>query len=162
MKLFVILLFSVFAIPCHPKTPSDSRLLGKVIRIEDGDTFDLLVVKSTYRIRLSDVDCPERKQDYYEKCKEALADLCFSNMVTVINNGKDRYGRIIGKVYTAKGLCVNQELVRNGYAWNFIKYSTDPELARMEETATGLKLGLWSQPNPIAPWEYRKLKQKMR
>jgi endonuclease YncB( thermonuclease family) len=110
---------------------------------------------------LSDIDCPERKQDYYQKCKDAISEMCFNKIVTVISAGKDRYGRILGKVLTSEGLNVNHELVRTGFAWNFTRYSTDPQLIKLEIHARELKLGLWSQANPIPPWEYRQSKKKI-
>src|SRR3954465_4030775 len=74
------------------------KVKGKVVRIIDGDTFELLVKKESYKIRLSAIDAPEKGQDYYQKSRQALADLIFGKMVTVELLSKDRYQRWIGDV----------------------------------------------------------------
>ena len=66
----------------------------------------------------------------------------------------DRYGRIVGRVYV-DGIDVNQELVAQGYAWVYRKYSNDAELLRLEADAKQKGLGLWAEANPIPPWEWR-------
>ena len=67
----------------------------------------------------------------------------------------DRYGRIVGRVYV-DGLDVNAVLVRGGYAWVYRKYSDDAELLRLEAEAKQKSLGLWADPNPIPPWDWRR------
>jgi len=67
----------------------------------------------------------------------------------------DRYGRIVGRVYV-DGLDVNRELVARGMAWVYRKYSNDPELLRLEAEAREKGLGLWADPNPVPPWEWRR------
>jgi endonuclease YncB( thermonuclease family) len=49
------------------------------------------------------------------------------------------------------------EIDRTGLAWHHKKYSSDPVLAEAEEQARRLKKGLWSMPNPVPPWEYRRM-----
>ena len=65
----------------------------------------------------------------------------------------DRYGRIVGRVYV-DGLDVNRELVAQGFAWVYRKYSKDAELLELEAEARENGLGLWADPNPIPPWEW--------
>ena len=43
---------------------------GKVIKIADGDTLTLLVNNKQHKIRLSDLDTPERKQPFGTKAKQ--------------------------------------------------------------------------------------------
>ena len=72
---------------------------GKVVRIVDGDTLVLLVDEKQLKIRLSDIDTPERKQPFGTKAKQALSNLSFGKQARVIEIAKDRYGRIVGRVY---------------------------------------------------------------
>ncbi len=67
----------------------------------------------------------------------------------------DRYGRIEGRVYV-DGVDVNRELVAGGVAWVYRKYSNDADLLELEADARQKGLGLWADPNPIPPWEWRR------
>jgi endonuclease YncB( thermonuclease family) len=70
--------------------------------------------------------------------------------------GRDRYGRTIGDVFLPDGRHLNQELVRAGYAWWYRRYSADQRLAALEGEARAARRGLWTDPNPQPPWEWRK------
>jgi micrococcal nuclease len=132
---------------------------GTVISVTDGDTIVVLKEdKTSVKIRLEGIDCPEAKQDFGTKAKQATSQLCFGKNVTVVKSGEDRYGRTLAMVYVGK-LCVNEELIRQGLAWHFKKYNKDPELARLENEARTAKIGLWSMGNAVAPWEFRRIKK---
>ena len=132
-----------------------ATLEGRVVKIADGDTLTMVVDGQKERIRLSDIDTPERKQPFGMRARQALAEMTFGKTISVFTTTRDRYGRVIGHV-TAEGVDVNAELVRRGYAWVYRRYSNDPVLLRLEETARAEKLGLWAQSNPIPPWEWRR------
>ena len=150
-KYFVLLI--IFS--CHLST-AQITLQGKAIKIVDGDTFDLLINKNeTVRIRLSDIDCPERKQDYYAIAKKALAGYVIDKVVKVIYSKKDRNGRILGTIFIAEQN-INLRLVEDGLAWHFVKYSKDKRFALAEKMARAAKKGIWSLENPIAPWDFRR------
>ena len=134
---------------------SAATLTGRVVKIADGDTLTILIGEKQEKIRLSDIDTPERKQPYGARAKQALADLTFGKLITVLTTKRDRYGRIIGHI-TVDGVDVNAELVRLGYAWVYRRYSDDPELLRLEGIARTQRLGLWADENPIPPWEWRR------
>ena len=74
---------------------------------------------------------------------------------TVKANGHDKYVRTIADLVFPDGRVLNQELVRAGLAWWYRKYSSDPQLATLENEARMKRLGLWSDSEPIAPWEFR-------
>ena len=153
--LFVALI--VFA-PCV--LSAETTLYGKVVRIIDGDTFDLIVNgKTNFRIRLKDIDCPEKGQDFYTVCKQALSDYIFNQEVRVIYEKRDRNGRIIGTVFY-KQVNVNRIMVQEGYAWHFKKYSSDNLFSEAETQAKKAKRGLWVQPKPIAPWNFRQIRRR--
>ena len=104
---------------------------GKVVKIADGDTLTILVANQQHRIRLSDIDTPERKQPFGTRAKQALSDLAFGKQARIVEVTVDRYGRIVGRVYVG-GIDVNRELVAQGYAWVYRRYSNDAELLRLE------------------------------
>lgn len=129
-------------------------LIGKVVKVTDGDTITVLVGNDQIKIRLSEIDAPERGQDFGTKSKDALADLVFEKEVRVVTHGKDRYGRVMGDVFVGE-TNVNQKLVEDGWAWNYLKYSKSKRLAELETNARETKKGLWAAKAPIAPWDYR-------
>ena len=127
-----------------------------VVRIIDGDTFEGRSGTETYRIRLNGIDAPEKKQDFGNACKQRLGDLCKGGQVKVLLLKKDFFNRWLGEVYNYKGVHINQQLVKEGLAWHFNKYSKDPVLARIQKEAQQAKAGLWQMKTVVAPWEFRK------
>jgi micrococcal nuclease len=124
---------------------------AKVIGITDGDTIVVLTEdKQQVKIRLEGIDCPESKQDFGDRAKQATSDLCFGKMVRIESTGKDRYGRTLAFVYVGKE-CVNKELLKSGMAW----HNNDSELAKLETEAREQKVGLWAQQDSIATWDFR-------
>jgi micrococcal nuclease len=136
-------------------------LVGKVIRIADGDTITVLVDKQQVRVRLSAIDAPEKGQDFSQRSREALATFDFGKEVKIVTHGKDRYGRVIGDVFVGVQL-VNEIMVRDGWAWQFVKYSKSSRLADLELEARAGRRGLWAGKNPISPWDYRAEQAKKR
>ncbi|MCC9135444.1 thermonuclease family protein [Pontibacter silvestris] len=131
----------------------------KVVAIKDGDTIELLQNGQPVTVRLYGVDTPEKNQDYGQRAKQFTSDLVFSKSVRLIAHNKDRYGRTVGTIILPDGRSLNEELVRNGYAWHYKAYSTDQNLANLEVDARRFKRGLWQDPNPTAPWDFRKNKR---
>lgn len=140
-------------------TASAETLSGKVIKVLDGDTIDILVQKQTNRIRLGGIDAPEKGMPYGKKSKEFVLDLAAQKIVTVEITETDRYGRSIGEVLLPDGRDLNREIVRAGYAWWYRRYSQDQTLGALEEEARVARRGLWRDPQPQPPWEWRKEKR---
>lgn len=157
-RVIMCMLLCLFAQVIVANPPK--KVKGKVVRIIDGDTFELLVKKETFRIRLSAIDAPEKGQDYYQRSKQALSDLCFNKIVTVELLRKDRYQRWIGDVYNSNGQYINGWMIAGGHAWHYTEYSKSAPLTAAQATARRQKKGLWAIPNPIAPWEFRSSKPK--
>ncbi len=149
--LFVLaIVFSGFAVA--------GTLVGKVVAIADGDTLTLLTAeRQQIKVRLAEIDTPERSQPYGKRARQALSDLAFGQQATVESNEKDRYGRVIGRVYV-NGVDINRELVSSGAAWVYRQYNRDKSLLAVEADARVAKRGLWSLPEAerIAPWDWRK------
>lgn len=127
---------------------------GRVVGIIDGDTLDVLVNQRPVRVRLAQIDAPEKRQAFGTRARQALSSLTFRHDVTVIEGGPDRYGRTIGTVYVG-ALNVNNELVRQGMAWAYRRYVTDPAVIQIEAEARSAKRGLWADPSPVPPWDFR-------
>ena len=147
MKLFVILFLLLQCIT------------GKVVKVQDGDTVTILTADSTQvRVRLDGVDCPEKAQAFGAKAKAFVSDLCFGEVVTVEDKGKDRYGRVIGIVW-ADSININEALLRNGLAWHYKQFNNDLRLDSLERVARSDSLNIWSDKSPTPPWEFRKKKK---
>ena len=135
---------------------SAQSLTGKVVSIADGDTFTLLTSDNRQiRIRLHGIDCPEKAQDYGTVARMFLSDLIFGKSVQVTPTDVDRYGRTIG-IVSIDSTNVNEALLSAGLAWHYIHFDKNPKWAKLEEKARGDKKGLWSKPNAIAPWKFRR------
>lgn len=126
---------------------------SKVIKISDGDTITMLSGKEQTKVRLYGIDAPEKKQDYGQKSKQFLASLIAGQVVEVEPKGKDRYKRTLGIVHY-KGQDINAQMVLNGYAWAYVKYSRI--YVDQERLARENKRGLWQSSNPTPPWEWRR------
>ena len=74
--------------------------------------------------------------------------------MTVKKTGTDKYGRTLGIVVVGD-VDANAKLVEDGWAWHFKKYSSDEQLAKLEEAARTAKRGLWADEAPLAPWDFR-------
>jgi micrococcal nuclease len=135
------------------------ELKGKVVSIQDGDTITILKDREQIRIRLFGIDCPEKKQAYGDIAKRFTSSLVFGKTVFVKYTGKDRYGRVLGTVFTKSGTNLNKELLKAGLAWHYKKYDDNPELARLENQARKARAGLWADPYPVPPWSYRHKKK---
>lgn len=143
------------------KSIKKETIIGKVVAITDGDTFKLLTKDSTLiKVRLANIDCPEKKQPFSKKAKQFASDAIFSKTVTLNVLKKDRYRRFISNVIFDDSLSLCHELVKNGLAWHYRKYSKDTILQVLEDEAREKKLGLWKDQNAIPPWEWRDNKKK--
>lgn len=156
MKHFLnLLLLSFLFLSCMVS----ESIPGKVTRIVDGDTFILLTADNRQeRIRLDGIDAPEKGQDFSEKARQHLASLIAGKSVRVEYRSKDMYGRILGTVYIGS-VNVNDEMIRNGLAWQY-KYNRSKKYAALQEEAKANKRNIWSMKNPVSPYEYRKSKRK--
>jgi endonuclease YncB( thermonuclease family) len=156
-SLFIsLVLFTSTAISAGPLTP------GLVIAISDGDTITLLTEdKQQLKIRLAGIDTPEKKQAFGTKARDHLASRIFKHDVEVDLRKKDQYGRYIGVIYIS-GVDINQSMIQDGYAWFYKHYAKDQpkeeaqRYAKAEADARSKQRGLWSDPNPVPPWEFRK------
>ncbi len=146
MLIFIISAILVIASPLF-------ALSSKVVSIHDGDTIMVLQGKRQIKVRLFGIDAPELKQPYGKKSKQFLANLIAGKVVEVEENSKDRYKRTISIVYLGN-TDINAQMVANGYAWAYRKFSK--KYTAQESKAKSQRLGLWRDEEPIPPWEWRK------
>lgn len=128
---------------------------GLVVGVTDGDTIKVLHNGKAEKIRLYGIDCPEKKQAFGKRAKQFTADMVFKQMVEVEPIATDRYGRTIAWVYVADK-CLNKELLKAGLAWHYKRYSQDEDLAALEMVSKQNRVGLWSDPHAMPPWDFRK------
>lgn len=148
LRIFFIFLWAGFA----------SAQAAEVIRIADGDTFTVLVDKKPVKIRLANIDAPERKQAFGTRSRQSLADLCFRKDATYQTQDIDRYGRTVA-VVTCDGVEANRHQVETGMAHVYSRYNKDKALPALQEQAQQARRGLWRDADPVPPWEFRKMKK---
>lgn len=153
MKLLTLLFFS--AVVTFSTTLCAAQIQGKVIRVLDGDTLEVLQDRTPVRVRLLNIDAPEKKQPFGRWSGEQLKVLIASQPVTVTYEHKDRYGRVLGRVVTADGTEANRYMVQMGAAWVYERYNTDHVLPAMQKVARESRRGLWAESHPVPPWEWR-------
>jgi endonuclease YncB( thermonuclease family) len=134
----------------------------KVVGVSDGDTIKVLHEGTQVRIRLYGIDTPERGQAFGRKATQFTANKVAGKTVNVIPMDTDRYGRTVALVQPPNDtVTLNEALVRSGFAWVYRKYCRADfcsDWLTHERNARSQRIGLWKDPNPIPPWEYRRRK----
>jgi len=167
--MILIAVLTVLTFAAHAET-----LAGRVVGVADGDTATVLDAnKVRHKVRLSGIDAPEKAQAFGSRSKQHLSDLVFQKEVSVEWNKRDRYGRIVGKVMVQspdcprcpKNLDVGQAQLSVGLAWWYRKYAreqTPEDRGRYESEeleARARRVGLWRDPAPEPPWDFRQAKR---
>jgi micrococcal nuclease len=136
------------------------EIAGKVVAIADGDTVTILDESKTQRkIRLAGIDAPEKGQAFGTKARENLAAKVFRQTVRVEVIDVDRYRREVGRIYLGDRF-INMEMVTDGFAWRYVQYDRPGEFTDAENDAHENRRGLWVDPEPVPPWEWRKAKRE--
>lgn len=135
-------------------------LTGRVVRIADGDTVSILDHSNTqHKVRLYGIDTPERDQPFGKAAKKALAQLIDEKTVGVVIVTTDSYGREVGTLYS-DGVNINVAMVASGYAWWYQYFAPhEHALQEAQRQARAQGLGLWAEPQPVAPWDWRRNKR---
>ena len=134
----------------------EAVITGEVVAIHDGDTLSVLTGGTTVRVRLACIDAPEQGQAFGSRARQRLAEEAIRRTVRVEVVDHDDYGRTVGRVW-ADGTLVNLELVRAGLAWHYTYHCPDDRaLAAAETEAKTARRGLWAEPGPVPPWQWRR------
>jgi endonuclease YncB( thermonuclease family) len=136
-----------------------ATLTGRVVTVFDGDSFILLSSEEQISIRLAEIDTPEVGQDWFENASRALETKILRKAVRVEVTDTDRFGRRVGKVWLGER-DINREMIAEGHAWAFRQYLRDESLMEDEAAAREAAIGLWSLPDPIAPWRWRRQQER--
>lgn len=136
-------------------------LIGRVVRVHDGDSVTLQQGDRRVTLRLAAVDAPELAQPHGEEARKALHACAFGRPVMVRAQGPDRHGRVVGQLESGGRDCA-LVLIEAGLAWHYKAYEREQPLAdraayaAAERNARRRGIGLWSEPSPQPPWDYRR------
>ena len=128
---------------------------AKVVRVVDGDTLTVLLNRKQYNIRVAGIDAPEKGQAFSQKAKKHLSGLVFGKHVSGVRRSMDSYGRNVCTL-TIEGNSVEKEMLREGLAWHYQKFSNAANLQQLEDDAKAENLNIWSEAGPVAPWDWRR------
>ena len=129
---------------------------AKVIMVMDGDTVMVLRGNQKIKVRMANIDAPEKNQTFGKQARESLQELVGKKTVQIDSQAVDQYGRIVGLI-SVDGRNVNQEQLKRGMAWEYSHYHTDKTYIGLQDDAQQSQRGLWAQSTPQAPWQWRKL-----
>ena len=133
---------------------------GVVFVVIDGDTVLFkpdsygVASRAFLKIRLANIDAPEKDQPYGEAATRALSALVLNQRVEVTTVAVDAYGRTIAQIQLSN-VQVNTELVRRGLAWAS-SYRRNAELKAVQRDAQQAARGLWREAEPVPPWVWRR------
>jgi endonuclease YncB( thermonuclease family) len=145
-------------------TASGHTIEGRIVGVHDGDTITLLDADNRqHKIRLDGIDAPELGQPFGRASKQHLVALV-ANREAVAECGKaDRYGREICRVLV-RGADAGLAQLRAGMAWYFRRYAKElppdrrQQYADMETQAQAERRGLWTDGEPVPPWDWRAIR----
>ena len=129
---------------------------AKVIVVMDGDTVMVLRDGHKTKVRLANIDAPEKDQPFGKQSRDSLLEMVGKKQVQIDSQAVDQYGRIVGSI-SLDGRNINQEQVQRGMAWEYSHYHTDKTYLGLQSDAQQARRGLWGQASPQAPWQWRKL-----
>lgn len=136
--------------------PVGADVAVRVVAVHDGDTVTVLENERQLRVRLTEIDAPELGQPFGKRSKTSLSDLCFGKAAELKVRGRDRYGRVLGRLKCGD-LDANAEQVRRGHAWVYTRYApVDSPLHSLQLDAQAARRGLWTDQAPTPPWEWRR------
>lgn len=153
---FACICFCLFITSSHAQED-----VYKIIYVYDGDTVKLRPIDSTdaqdeFKLRLTDIYAPERNQNFGLKSRRELIKLCQGKNIiaTAQISGLDKYQRSLGRLQCNQ-VDASYYLAEHGFAWYYTQYSNDVAIYKAAKNAHRLTLGLWTDKNPIAPWNWR-------
>lgn len=141
-------------------------LTGKVVRVADGDTVTIQTPgNQELRIRFQGIDAPERSQAFGRKSGAYLHSLIYGKTIRVEAEKTDQHGRTVGRVWlddpqTGGSQDVEEAMLLAGLAWHYAYFNHEKKLADAQRQAQAAKRGLWSQPDPLPPWKWRRQQKK--
>lgn len=136
--------------PTQPLSRERPSSISMIVSVSDGDTLSAVVNGIPEKIRLVGIDCPEHDQPFAKEATQLAKQLALEKALAITEMGRDKWHRLLGRL-------LNRELVREGACWWYRKYAPgDSMLEELEKVARETKKGLWADPQPVPPWEWRK------
>jgi len=130
---------------------------GVVARVSDGDTVVVARGRKAVKLRLQGIDAPELSQPYGQQAGQYMRYLVLGKTVEVDAKETDAYKRTVAVVFRLPDrLNVNETMIWQGYAWHYVRYAHSPRLAWLEDGAARAHRGLWADPRPVPPWQWRR------
>lgn len=156
MKILLVALWLL----CTFSVAHAEEFIAKVIAVMDGDTVLVLRGAQKIKIRLANIDAPEKAQEFGKESRQALLNMVLKKQVRVNSRAIDDYGRVVAGL-NVDGRSVNEEQVRRGMAWQYSYFHSDKTLLALQSEAQAARRGLWVQASPTPPWEWRKIHAAM-
>lgn len=128
---------------------------ARVIAVMDGDTVMVLRNGKRIKVRMANIDAPEKEQAFGAQSRTSLLEMVGKRQVRIDTQAVDQYGRIIAYL-AVDGINVNEAQVRRGMAWEYSYHHSDRSYLALQQEAQQARRGLWSQEAPSAPWLWRK------
>lgn len=154
MRFLHLLLICLFLAPLT--TATERQITCKVVGISDGDTLSCLYNNKPLKVRLQYIDAPESEQPFGNRAKQALSALVFKKNITLRITGYDKYQRLLAVAFNGQKN-VNLAQVEQGMAWAYRE--TQPIYQQAQNYAQQYRIGLWRDPNPIHPTDWRASKR---
>ena len=151
MRTSILLLL----LACSSHVVCAEEFSAKIITVLDGDTVLIKRADGLVRIRLAEIDAPEKNQEYGMASKQSLSELVLKKLVHVNSQAVDSYGRLVAHLIV-DGRSINEEQVRRGMAWEYSNYHSNKTYIALQSEAQQAKRGLWAQADPTPPWQWRK------
>jgi micrococcal nuclease len=151
----------------------EQEFTARIIAVLDGDTVLVRRHGRPMKIRLAEIDAPEKEQPYGETSKLSLSGMVMGKTVKIAGQTMDQYGRLLAHLSVtaprpaedrASGgasladdcLDVNAEQISRGMAWEYSDFHSNKALVMLQNQAKQTLRGLWKQGHPIPPWKWRK------
>jgi endonuclease YncB( thermonuclease family) len=141
----------------QPADAARREVAGRVVAVHDGDTLSLRAGDERIRVRLAQIDAPERGQPWGRRATQALARLAEGREARAVVVDRDDYGRAVADVFVGE-LFVNEALVREGHAWAYPRFARSDAVLAAQAQARRERRGLWRLPasEQVPPWEWRR------
>lgn len=133
-----------------------AEFTARVIAVLDGDTVLVKRGNGLKKIRMAEIDAPEKAQTFGETSRQSLSDMVLGKQIKVASQAVDQYGRMVAHI-SVDGLDVNAEQIRRGMAWEYSNFHSNHALVALQDEAKQVPRGLWALSAPTPPWEWRKL-----
>lgn len=141
---------------CISGLAHSEEFTARIIAVLDGDTVLIKRASGLLKIRLAEIDAPEKAQTFGGTSRHSLSDMVMGKQVKFASQTMDQYGRMVAHL-NVDGLDVNAEQIRRGMAWEYSNFHSNKALIALQNEARQAPRGLWAQSDPTPPWEWRKL-----